>query len=86
MVFLVDANAAVPKDLPKPKRVRVGSERHEYVFITQRATCMAQEVDEARIAANGLEVLQVGSPLSTHTNRQNDIHRLRTCSSSIISP
>eukprot|EP00892_Ulva_mutabilis_P008180 jgi/Ulvmu1/5734/UM245_0002.1 len=59
VVFLVDTNAAVPKDLPKPKRVRTGKDQREYVFITHKTSCLAQEVDEARIAANRLEVLQV---------------------------
>lgn len=59
VLFLVDANAAVPKHLPKPQRVRVGKEKRDSVLIVHRMICMAQEVDEARIAANRLEVLQV---------------------------
>lgn len=59
-MLLVDTNSAVPKDQPKPQRLRMGKDKKEYVMIVQKMNCLAQVVDEARIAANNLEVLQVG--------------------------
>lgn len=68
VVLLVDTNTAVPREQPKPQRIRIGTDEKEYVMIVQKLNCLAQEVDEARIAANGLEVLQVGGCLPVWPN------------------
>lgn len=57
MVFLVDTNAAGAKGVPKPQAA--SSKSPQRTIIVQRFDCLARYVDHARIAANGLEVLQV---------------------------
>lgn len=66
IVLLADGNAAGAKGLPKPERLAITSQGEEKcTVLVQRFDCLARCVDCARIAANGLEVLQV---LSTAIN------------------
>lgn len=63
MLLLVDTNAAGAKGLPQPHSTSSKAPA-ERAVIVQRLECLARFVDRARIAAHGLEVLQVCSNLS----------------------
>jgi hypothetical protein len=60
VVLLADVNAAGAKGLPKPQLLQATPQgQEEQTVIVQRLDCLARCVDRARIAANGLELLQV---------------------------